>query len=74
VRSSIDAWNGSPFQLPQQKVLIELDVLRRLARSVDDAWNAACDAQAAARDRSLVGARECSDFYLHKTLQTSVKC
>jgi len=57
------------LQLEQQRVVVELDVLRRLIRAIDDARHPSGAAQAAVRTRSRLRARECSHFDLHVMLQ-----
>ena len=57
------------LQLEQQRVVVELDVLRRLVRAIYDARHPSGAAQAAVRTRSLLRARECSHFDFHHVLQ-----
>ncbi|MNC86596.1 hypothetical protein D3C83_22680 [compost metagenome] len=62
-------------EVAQQRLVLDLDVLRGLVGAVDDARHPSRQAQAAARTRSLLRARECChfDFHLHSPVKRGVR-
>ena len=53
------------LQMPEERVVVELDRRRRIVRAIDDAGNTAASAQAAARTGALLGAGKCGYFDFH---------